>query len=122
MEKLARIGRLSDGKYRVYSRTGKNLGTYNSHYEAKKRLIDVEMFKHMKNRKAVFFELNNIIKESTEITTTYSAVMRKLRKKHPEKVLDFMKAFHRAFNQAINEKLDDSESVALLEALQMIEP
>lgn len=72
----------------------------------------------MKNSRKMALQL---IKESTEVTTTYSAMMRKLRKDQPGKVRDFMKAFKNAFDQATAQKLDDSESVALMEAIQMIE-
>ena|SRR3990167_5266349 len=46
--KLSYIRQLSSGKWRVYSRNGRNLGTYDSHSAAKKRLAQVEMFKAMK--------------------------------------------------------------------------
>lgn len=72
-------------------------------------------------RKNALKQFSSLIKESAEVTTTYSAMMRKLRKEQPEKVLDFMKAFKKAFDQAVDEKLDDYESVALMEAIQMIE-
>lgn len=35
-------------EYKVKSHTGKTLGTYKSKGEAKKRLAQIEMFKHMK--------------------------------------------------------------------------
>lgn len=35
-------------RYRVVSRTGKNLGTFSSLTKAKKRLAQVEYFKHKK--------------------------------------------------------------------------
>src|ERR1700748_2363711 len=105
MIKEARIGRLSNGKYRVYSRTGKNLGTCNSYAEAKKRLSEVEMFKNMDKkikRKSTFLSLMMLSKESQitpEITTTYSAIMRDLRKNNPEMVNSFMKSFKDAFDR-----------------------
>ena len=37
-------------KYRVVSENGRNLGTYNTRPEAEKRLKQVEIFKHMKNK------------------------------------------------------------------------
>lgn len=41
-----------DGKFHVYSETGKNLGgPYSSREEAMKRLNQVEMFKAMKPKK-----------------------------------------------------------------------
>ena len=127
MIKEARIGRLSNGKYRVYSRTGKNLGTCNSYTEAKKRLSEVEMFKNMDKkikRKSTFLSLMMLSKESQttpEITTTYSAIMRDLRKNNPEMVNSFMKSFKDAFDRAMEENLEEAENAALLEAIQTIE-
>lgn len=43
------IRKLPDGKYRVFSEKGKNMGTYDSLKGAKKRLKDIEFFKHRKN-------------------------------------------------------------------------
>lgn len=127
MIKEARIGRLSNGKYRVYSRTGKNLGTYTNYSEAEKRLANVEMFKHMdkkKKRKSALLSFMLICKKAentTEVTTTYSAFMRELRKDSPELVTNFMKAFKDAFDRAINDNLEEAENTALLEAMQTIE-
>ena len=45
--KEATISKLPNGKYRVLSMKGKNLGTYDSHEAAKKRLKQVEYFKHI---------------------------------------------------------------------------
>ena len=39
------------GGYRVYSEKGRNMGTYKTKEAAKKRLKQIEMFKHMKKRK-----------------------------------------------------------------------
>ncbi len=36
-----------NGNYRVVSKSGKNLGTYKTEKEAKKRLKQVEFFKHL---------------------------------------------------------------------------
>lgn len=44
------IGQVGN-KWRVYSRTGKNLGTCDTKEEAEKRLAEVEMFKHMKKKR-----------------------------------------------------------------------
>jgi len=41
---IRRVG----SKFRVVSRTGRNLGTYPSRGEAEKRLAQVEYFKHKK--------------------------------------------------------------------------
>lgn len=52
LTKIAYIGQIGNGKWRVYSESGKNLGTYNSYQAAKERLKQVEMFKHMKKKKS----------------------------------------------------------------------
>lgn len=44
------IRKLKDGSYRVLSEKGKNMGTYKTKGEAKERLRNIEMFKHMKNK------------------------------------------------------------------------
>jgi hypothetical protein len=44
--KIAKIRKLPNGQYRVLSEKGKNLGTYKTQEEAKKRLRQVEFFKH----------------------------------------------------------------------------
>lgn len=47
METKAHIEKLPNGKYRLVSKkTGKNLGTYDTLEEAKKREREVEYFKH----------------------------------------------------------------------------
>lgn len=45
IEKLAYIRKLPNGKFRVYSEKGRNMGTFSSKTEAKKRLQDIEFFK-----------------------------------------------------------------------------
>jgi hypothetical protein len=133
MLKVAYIGRLSDGRYRVYSEDGKNLGTYSSKDKAKKRLQQVEMFKHMdknkkKNRKKSFLDIFNSLNKKAEddaieqtATKTYSMMMRELNKKDPEKLKEFMASFKRAFDDAIKNDIEYPEQVALLEAIQSIE-
>jgi len=49
--KIAKIRKLPDGRYRVISQKGKNLGTCKSLKGAKHRLRMIEMFKHMKDKK-----------------------------------------------------------------------
>lgn len=67
MIKVARIGKLLDGKYRVYSGKGKNLGTYSTYMEARKRLTQIEMFKHIKfKRKKAWNSLYNLVKTSED--------------------------------------------------------
>ena len=47
-----------DGKYTAKSEKGKNFGTYDTKEEAEKRVQQMEMFKHMKNKKSA---LDNFI-------------------------------------------------------------
>jgi len=42
------IRKLPSGKYRLYSKTGKNLGTYDSKKGAEEREKQVQYFKHAK--------------------------------------------------------------------------
>lgn len=56
------IVRLPDGTYQVRSRKGKPLGTYSSRKKAEERLQQIEMFKHMKRKKAS--EDNELIKKA----------------------------------------------------------
>ncbi|MFH0937478.1 MAG: hypothetical protein V1808_04255 [Candidatus Daviesbacteria bacterium] len=44
------IRKIKEG-YRVVAESGRNMGTYKTLGEAKKRLQQIEMFKHMKKRK-----------------------------------------------------------------------
>jgi GH24 family phage-related lysozyme (muramidase) len=46
IQKTAYIRQIGDKKFRVYSEKGKNMGTYTSRAAAKKRLRDIEYFKH----------------------------------------------------------------------------
>lgn len=55
---------------------------------------------------------------NTQITTTYSATLRDLRKNHPEQVEDFMESFKQAFEQAVISDIENPEEVSLLEAYQ----
>lgn len=51
---------------------------------------------------------------------SYSATMRKIRKEHPEKVVEFMNAFKRAFDEAQNDEIENIEQVALMQAIKSI--
>ena len=55
-----------------------------------------------------------------ETTNTFSAAMRKLNKKEPEKVTEFLRAFKEAFDDAMEEGVDDHQNVALLQAKKSI--
>jgi hypothetical protein len=113
--KTARIRKLPDGKYRVLSEKGKNLGTSDSKREAEERLRQVEYFKHR--------DQNNV-EDSEEIDLreaddfSYSAIMRKMREKaSKEQVFEFLKMFKTQFDKAVKDKLQKPEKVALQNAL-----
>jgi hypothetical protein len=113
--KTAIIRKLPNGKYRVLSGKGKNLGTYDSRSAAEKRLHQVEYFKHVDKSKA---------QDQQEIDLTdiddfsYSAIMRKLRQKaSKEQVMEFLKIFKTFFDKAVKDKIQKPEKIALQEAL-----
>lgn len=125
MEKFAIIKKLPSGKYRIFSHTGKHLGTYDSLGAAKKRLSQIEMFKHLKNkrtRKHAFLALKEIVRQAQDgVDFTYSAMIRHLRANHPEKVISFMKAFKEVFDAADkNKERSELEQYCLTKALDAI--
>lgn len=114
--KLAFIKRLPNGKYRVMSEKGKNLGTYKSRDGAKKRLKQIEFFKHLDHSNAddndKFIDLTNLEDLS------YSAFMRELRQNaNKEQVMLFLSLFKSAFDKAIKDKLQKPENIALQNAI-----
>ncbi len=126
--KFSYIRQLSDGQWRVFSRKNKNLGTYSSKEEARQRLNEIEMFKHMKKnkkrkrRKRSFSLFNHMIRLSMpEPTNTYSSAMRDINKNCPEKREVFMRRFKDAFDNAMIDEIDAPEDVALMEALQYVD-
>src|ERR1700722_8088556 len=76
---LAKISKLPDGKYRVLSQKGKNLGTFYSERAAKKHLKEVEYFKHLDKSDAE--DDKSIIDLTDADEFAYSAIMRKMREK-----------------------------------------
>lgn len=119
--KIAKIEQLSDGRWRVYSKKGRNLGTYESKGAAEERLSQVEMFKHMKletnkKRRKEALGLISLCATAPDTSDTYSSMMRKINKKNPESMKSFMKSFKEAFDSAIDHDLDAHQDVALLEA------
>lgn len=109
MVKLAFIRKLPDGKYRVLSRKGKNLGTYDSKEEASKRLKQIEYFKHVKASEII--DLSNIYDFSL------SAVMREINKQNKSAVKEFLKLYHERFNFNLIGNFENPERLSLLEAL-----
>lgn len=114
LEKFASIKKLPNGKYRVLSEKGKNLGTYNSKEKAKNRLKEVEYFKHN--------DTNDAGDKSIDLTNiddfSFSATMRQMRQQaSPEQVRQFLKLFHHNFEKAVKNSMQDPERVALQNAV-----
>lgn len=109
--KFARIRKLPNGKYRVLSRKGKNLGTYNTEAQAVKRLRQVEYYKNQDKSKAK----DSVIIDLTSIDEfAYSAIMRKLRQEAtPQQVRIFLKIFKDNFDKAVKEEKNAPEKIAL---------
>jgi hypothetical protein len=112
---LGRIRKLPNGKYRVLSEKGKNLGTSDSRKGAEKRLRQVEYFKHKDK---------NSTNDSKTIDLTdiddfsYSAIMRKLNQKAEfDQVKQFMNFFKKEFDKAVKNKIQKPEKVALQNSL-----
>lgn len=104
---------MPNGKWRVFSGKGRNLGTYNSHEAAKERLKQVEMFKHMKKKKASK-EGKRVIDLSHLKDLSYSAIMRELRKQCDQKIVNaFLKTFKHIFDALVLEEEDNIAEKAL---------
>lgn len=112
--KEARIRKLPNGKYRVLSEKGKNLGESSSRSGAEKRLRQVEYFKHKDENNT-----DDSVIDLTDIDDfSYSALMRKLRQKaSKEQVKFFLKLYKLQFDKAVKNKLQKPEKVALQNAL-----
>jgi len=112
--KVSFIRKLPNGKYRVLSEKGKNLGTYDSRSGAEKRLREIEFFKHKDQNKA-----EDGIIDLTEIDDfSYSAILRKLRQQmEPVQVKEFLKIFKGHFDKAVKKGLQQPEKVALSKSL-----
>jgi hypothetical protein len=106
MIKEAYIKKIGPSKYRVYSEKGKNMGTYDSLSAAKKRLSQIEFFKHKK--------------ASVEQKITYSFFMRFLNKNHKNLVIPFMKIFFKNFNNLVLNKENDINKVEKIALKQSI--
>lgn len=64
--------------------------------------------------------LKSLAQGSANQEFSYSAMMRKIRKEHPDKVNDFLKAFKTAFDEAISQDIESVEETALMQAVKMI--
>lgn len=99
--KEAYIRKLPNGKYRVLSEKGKNLGTFDSHDKAAKHLGEVEYFKHKDDNKAYEQE-------------TYSSILRRLNKEGNEEITScFLTAFKEAFDLFVLSGEDEPAEKAL---------
>lgn len=113
LEKTAKIRKMPNGKYRVLSEKGKNMGTYNSREGAKKRLRQVEYFKHFDHAAA-----DDIIDLTDIDEMAYSAIIRKLRQKTSDEVVQvFLKIFKQEFDKSVKHKINTPEKVALQNTL-----
>jgi len=113
--KLARIKKLPNGKYRVVSMKGKNLGTYNSRSAAVKRLQQVEFFK---NRDVSHADDEKIIDLTGATDFGLSAIMREMKQKASnEQVRCFLSLYNKYFNKAVKNKLQKPDNVALQNSL-----
>src|SRR5271169_3810658 len=109
MVKIARVRKLPNGKYRVLSQKGKNLGTFDSERAAKKHLKQVEYFKYL-DRSHADDDQTSIIDLTDADEFTYSAIMRKLRQKaSKDQVKEFLKLFKIQFDRAVKEKIKKPE-------------
>lgn len=115
MLKFAKIRKLPSGRYRVLSKTNRNLGTYSSEKAAKKRLKQVEYFKYLDT-----LELNekNTIDLSSLHEVSLSSLMRELNKQKDKNISkNFIKIYKRHFDEALKNKIKKPEVVALNHAL-----
>lgn len=113
--KIARIRKLPNGKYRILSEKGKNLGEYDSKSGAEKRLKQIEFFKHKDQHSASDEE---VIDLTGAPEFSYSAISREMRKKSTkEQFMDFLKLYKNCFDKAIKNKLQKPEKVALQNSL-----
>lgn len=138
-EKLAIIRKLPNGKFRVYDRKGRSMGTYPSRSGAENRLRQVEYFKH-KDKKASSIlipiakelkfigedDLSNRIlcvlgTNNSSANLSYSYIMRELRQQNdPKRLYAFMKSFKDAFDKAFVDELEDPTNIALLSSIKAI--
>lgn len=118
LSKIAHIRQLPDGKYRVLSMKGKNLGTYDSREGAEKRLKQVEYFKHVDQGGADDSASEKVIDLTGAVDFSYSAIMREMRQEaDKDQVKLFLTLFKKEFDKAVKAKLQKPERVALQNSL-----
>lgn len=103
--KISFIKKMPNGKWRVVSRKGKNLGEYDTKQQAVKRLQTIEFWK---NKKA-----------STNVS--YSAISRELNKNNKDLLLIFQKEFKKSFDESLLKGEDNPEEIALEAAIHSID-
>jgi hypothetical protein len=110
MIKEAFIRKMPNGKYRVLSEKGRNLGEYSSRKGAQKRLRQIEFFKHRDANKSDDSSLD--LSDIDDFS--YSAIMRKLNKKGTsEQLFYFLNLYKLTFDKAVKDKIKDPEKIAL---------
>lgn len=115
LEKEARIRKLPNGKYRVLSEKGKNLGTSDTRAGAEKRLKQVEFFKH---RDMGHAEDHKIINLMNATDFSFSAIMREMKKEATDEQSKlFLSFYKKEFDKAYKNKLQKPEKIALQNSL-----
>lgn len=121
MIKFAFIKKINKNTWRVYSRKGKNLGTFHSLGEAKERLKDVEFFKRKDERLKAYKKAasKENLNHQHHFSETYSSLLREVNKKQPKKIQLIMKKFKEIFDHALlnDTPVDELENVCLLELI-----
>lgn len=113
--KVARIKKMPNGKYRVESLKGKNLGESDSYESAVKRLQQVEFFK---NQDVSNVDDEKIIDLTGAVDFAFSAIMREMRKNaSKEQVREFLISFKKEFDKAVKSKNQKPEKIALQNSL-----
>lgn len=111
--KVSKIRKLPNGKYRVLSMKGRNLGTYRSQKAAKKRLQQIEYFKHVDKSNADAPEKEKIDLSKVD-EFSYSSLCRELNKLKDKKPLKFfLKRYKINFDKLIKDKSKHPEKIAL---------
>lgn len=118
--KISFVRKLPNGKWRVVSRKGKNLGTFDSKEKAFTHLRQIEFFKHQGSAddQNSAQEKKNLVDLTDVDDLAYSAVVRKLREKaSKEEVKQFLIIFKKEFDKAYKKKLNKPEKIALQNSL-----
>jgi hypothetical protein len=109
--KVSYIRKLPDGKYRVFSSKGKNMGTYSSREAAKKRLKQIEYFKYLKKIKKKASDQVDLTKIED---FSYSAIMRKINKQLGEEGCKYFAQLYKDyFDQYLLNQEQDIEERSL---------